>query len=364
MSVVVCFGEIMGRMAMPGFGRFSQCLPGSVEMTFGGAESNVAVSISQLGGQSRFVSALPDQAIGQACLDTLRRFGVDTDFVLMSSKGRLGLYFLETGATQRPSRVVYDRDGSSVGITPFEEYDWDRAFDGAGWFHVTGITPAVSAEAADCARCAAELAKSRGLTVSCDLNFRKKLWKWEPGTEPKTLCRRVMAELLPFVDVVIANEQDAEDVLDIRAGASDVESGKLDVSHYPDTARQIVERFPNVSHVAITLRESISASHNNWAAMLYVAGSSQAVFEPSTEGKLDPYEITHIVDRVGGGDAFGAGLIHAMHCQGLSDQPSEALAFAVASSCLAHTMTGDFNLSTLEEVQALAKGGRSGRVVR
>lgn len=361
---IVTFGEVMGRLAPRGELRFTQVLPGSIEFTYGGGEANVAVSLALLGARAAFVTALPKNPIADACVMTLRGLGVDTTGIVRSREGRLGLYYLENGANQRASNVVYDRDFSSVMLTPASAYDWTAIFTGAGWFHVTGITPALSANTAEATLLAAKAAKSAGLTVSCDLNFRKKLWNWRPGTAARELAEETMRGVLPFVDVVIANEEDAEKVLSIKAAGTDVESGALNVEAYRDVAAQVVTQFPNVSKVAITLRESISATHNNWGGMLYDAATKLAHFAPlNADGAYAPYEIRDIVDRVGGGDSFGAGLIFALTTAGLDD-PASAIRFAVAASCLKHSILGDFNYTTRSEVEALMGGSASGRVNR
>ena len=362
-GTLVTFGEVMGRIAPPHCLRFEQSIPGPLEITFGGAEANVAVSVSLLGGRVRFVSVLPRNPLGDACVRTLQRLGVDTDRVLRTEQGRLGLYFVESGANQRPSNVVYDRDGSSIGLTLPGAYAWADAMSGVSWFHVTGITPAISASAAEATLNAVQAAQNAGVTVSCDLNFRKKLWRWSPSDEPIELARKTMAQILPYVDVVIANEEDAAIVLDVHATDTDVEAGELAAARYPAVAREIVRRFPNASRVGITLRESISASYNRWGAMLYDAATDEPVFAPVRDGAYRPYEITNIVDRVGAGDAFVAGLIYASSTAGL-DAPQEMLAFATSASCLAHSIQGDFNFSSREEVELLMRGSGSGRVVR
>lgn len=362
-NTIVTFGEIMGRFAPPGFFRFRQALPGSLDLTFGGAESNVAASLALFGASARFVTALPQHAIADACVGTLAGLGVDTSCIVRTKKGRLGLYFLETGANQRPSNVIYDRANSSVSLTPAADYPWEKILAGAKWLHTTGITPALSATSADAALAAVQAAKKAGLRVSCDLNFRKKLWNWEPGTEPGALAEKTMRSLLPFVDVVIANEEDAADVLGIHAADTDVHSGKVSAEKYPEVARRIAEQFPNVSLVAITLRESLSASHNNWGAMLFDVKSGKAHFAPVRDGSYEPWQIKNIVDRVGGGDSFGAGLIFALNTPELSE-PATAIAFAVAASCLAHSISGDINFTTRAEAEALMKGSGAGRVVR
>lgn len=363
MKPIVTFGEVMGRFAPDGFLKLRQSLPGPLNLTFGGAESNVAASLACMGAPATFVTALPGNAIADACVALFRGLGVETRFIVRTATGRLGLYFLETGANQRPSRVTYDRDGSAIGLTPAAAYDWAGAFEGAGWFHTTGITPAISREAAAAALTAVREAKARGLTVSCDLNFRKKLWLWEPGVKPRDLAERTMRGILPHVDLVIANEEDAADVLGIRAAGTDVDAGRFSVAHYPDVARSIVKQFRNVSRVAITLRESVSATHNNWGGMLYEAATDAAGFAPQRGGSYAPYEIRDIVDRVGGGDAFGAGLIFALNTPELSAAPA-AIAYAAAASCLAHSIVGDIDFSSRAEVEALMKGSGSGRVQR
>lgn len=361
--LVVGFGEIMGRLNPPGFLRFRQALPGGIEMTFAGAEANVCASIAMLGGESRYVTALPRNPIADACVDRLRGLGIDCSCIARTAKGRLGLYFVEKGANQRPSVVVYDREASSIAMAAPSTYDWESVFSGADWLHISGITPALSASAAESAEAAVAAARHNGCKVSCDLNFRKKLWAWEPGTEPRALAQRVMRGILAEVDVVIANEEDAHDVLGIRAGGTDVDSGKLEIDKYPAVAREIVKQFPHVSKVAITLRESVSASHNNWGAMLFDPAEDKAFFAPLREGDYTPYEIRAIVDRVGGGDAFAAGLIFALNTPELAEN-QKAVSFAVAGSCLAHSVEGDFNYCSRAEVESLAKGSASGRVQR
>ncbi|MBC2594069.1 sugar kinase [Ruficoccus amylovorans] len=363
MKTVVCFGEIMGRLAPEQFYRFSQACPGKLDLTFAGAEANVAASISLLGGRSAFVSALPRHAIADACLRTLRGLGVGVEHVLRTDEGRLGLYFVETGANQRPSNVIYDRGYSSVSLTPGSSYAWEDILTGAGWLHISGITPALSAQAAEAARFAAQQASSAGLTVSCDLNFRKKLWQWEPGCPARELAEKTMRSILPYVDVLIGNEEDAANVLCIHAADTDVESGEVAADKYPQVAAAIAAEFTNIKKIAITLRESISASHNNWGAMLYDTASQRASFSPVRDGAYRPYEIRDIVDRVGGGDSFAAGLVYALH-SGDFPEDADAIAFAVAASCLAHSIKGDFNYTTRSEVEALMKGNGSGRVVR
>jgi 2-dehydro-3-deoxygluconokinase len=363
MGTVITFGEIMGRLAPEGFLRFRQCLPGALQMSFAGAEANVAASIACFGGQSAFVTALPKHEIADACVASLDALRIGTRHILRTDSGRLGLYFLETGANQRAGNVIYDRAGSAVSATPFDRYDWKEILRDAAWFHVTGITPSLSRGAAEATLCAVKEAKSRQLQVSCDLNFRKKLWRWDPACSPNELAERTVRQMLPFVDVVLANEEDASDVLGIHARDTDVHAGKLAVERYPEVAAEIARQFPNISRIAVTLRESVSASHNNWGGMLYDSSLDKAFFAPMRDGVYEPYQIRNIVDRVGAGDAFAAGLIFALMTPELC-APGTAVAFAAAASCLAHSVVGDFNYSTRGEVEALMKGSGSGRVVR
>lgn len=362
-NTLVTFGEIMGRLCPSGHRRFIQSMPGNLELTFAGAEANVAASLAIFGASARFVTALPENVLGDACVRTLRGLGVDTTHILRAKMGRLGLYFVEKGANQRPSNVIYDRDHSAISLTPHDCFDWPTILVDARWLHVSGITPALSRVAFESMLAAARAARDVGATVSCDLNFRKKLWQWEPGVSASTLASRCMAEVLPLVDVVIANEEDAADVLGIHAGKSDIQGGRLDVERYPAVACEVARRFPNVSKVAITLRESISASHNNWGALLYDVATNSSHFAPLIEGVYRPYEIRDIVDRVGGGDSFAAGLVFALNTPELS-APADAIRFAVAASCLAHSIEGDFNFSSRAEVEMLMEGNASGRVVR
>src|SRR5579863_2890448 len=342
-KTVVTFGEIMLRLAPPGFERFLQS-PQFVA-TFGGGEANVAVALAGFGWPAAYVTVLPpNHPIADAAIGELRRFGVDTSRIVRA-KGRMPVYFVETGANQRPSKVVYDRDNSAIALAKPGDIDWDRVFDGAGWLHITGITPALSASAADLSKQAMEKARAKGLTVSCDLNYRKNLWKYG-----KTAVE-VMRELVRFVDVAIANEEDCQMALGIQA-AVDVHSGKLDREQYRGLAEKVLREFSNLKTIAITLRESFSASHNGWSACL----ADGKEFLTSRH-----YDITHIVDRVGGGDSFAGGLIYGLLQLG---SHRDALEFAVAASCLKHSILGDFNRSTVDEVNALIKGGGSGRVQR
>lgn len=337
---VVTFGEIMLRLAPEGYYRFVQA--DSFGATYGGGEANVAVSLANFGVDAGFVTKLPAHEIGQAGVNALRRYGVDTSGIARGGK-RVGIYFLEKGASQRPSKVIYDRAGSSISEASKEDFDWDAILEGADWFHFTGITPALGDNVAEICMEACQKAKEKGITVSCDLNYRNKLWSKEKAGQ-------VMGELCRYVDVCIANEEDAGDVFGIKAADTDVTSGKVSQEGYKDVAKQLAERF-GFSKVAITLRESLSANDNNWAAMLYADGNYY----------FSRKYAMHIVDRVGGGDSFGAGLIYACLNQ-MEEQ--EAIDFAVAASCLKHSIEGDFNQVCVEEVQKLAGGDASGRVQR
>lgn len=362
MKPIVTFGEIMCRLAAPEHLRLRQAR--ELDVTYAGAEASVAASICNFGGAARYVTALPKHALAEATMDTLRALGIDTRYVLQTDTGRLGLYFLETGANQRPSNVLYDRADSAIANTPADRYDWNGILEGAQWLHLTGITPALSRTAAEATRLAAQKAQALGAHVSIDLNFRKKLWQWDSPITPRALAEETMRGILPFTDLVIANEEDCADVLDIHAGDTDVHSGSLNTARYPEVARQVVAQFPSVRKVAITLRESLSATHNNWGAMLYDAAADQTCFAPlDSAGNYEPYQIKNIVDRVGGGDAFAGGLIFALTTPELSDTQT-ALKFAVAASCLKHSIKGDINFSTRAEVEALMGGSASGRVVR
>lgn len=359
----LAFGEVMARIAPAGHHRWRQAVPGQVEVTWGGGEANVSASLALFGNATRYLTALPRHAISEALVATLRGLGVDTERILWRADGRLGLYFVEVGANQRGSTVLYDRAHSAISQATAEEYDFAAALEGVHWLHVTGITPAISRAAFESNLALLKAAKEAGVTVSCDLNFRKKLWRWREGVEPRALARECMAATLPFVDVVIGNEEDASDVLDIHAAGSDATRGKIDSAGYVSVAQQICERYANVSHVAITLRESISADHNNWGAMLYVRSSDTPYFAPVDEsGDYVPYRIHDIVDRVGAGDSFAAGLLHRFNQE--PDAPQAVIDFAVAASCLKHSVHGDFNFVSEQEVLALAGGNRSGRVQR
>ena len=339
---VVTLGEIMLRLKAPGQERLLQSP--LLEATFGGGEANVAISLAQFGMEVSFVTALPEGTIGDACIGELRRWGVDTSSIVRGGV-RMGSYFLEPGANQRPSKVVYDRAGSSFALARSDDFNWKSILAGADWFHVTGITPALSQNCADLALTAVKAARHQKVPVSCDYNFRKKLWKYGK-TAPQ-----VMRELVNVVDVGIANEEDCQKSLGVKIDV-DVSSGRLEKEKYRRLAKQVMGEFPNLKKQAITLRESHSADHNTWSAVL----RSEETFFTSCS-----YEITDIVDRVGGGDSFAAGLIYGLlHYQ----DDSQALEFAVSASCLKHSVPGDFNRVNAGEVETLMKGEASGRVQR
>jgi len=358
------FGEVMLRINPPGRSRFRQSMPGGMQVSFGGGEFNVCASLAGFGRKARFVTALPVSPLTDCLRANLRQLGVDGEHVAWTGEGRLGLYFFEAGANQRSSVVVYDREGSAIALTPPEAYAFERALDGVEWVHVTGITPALSRNAFLATRELVRLAAARGITVSCDLNFRKKLWRWEAGTSSNALAQRCLTEILPFARIVVANEEDAQDVLGIAAEGTAVEEGQVDPAAYERVAREIVRRFPGVRTVAVTLRQSFSADDNAWGGLLFDAAVGRTLLAPvAPDGAYRPYRIRDIVDRVGGGDAFAAGLIHALTSDKLR-APETALRFAVAAGCLKHSVPGDVNLASEDEVSALMSGAVSGRVRR
>ena len=337
---VVTFGEIMLRLNPVGYLRL--CQAESLEATYAGGEANVAVSLANFGEYVDFVTKVPNNALGQCAINALRKYGVGTSYMVKGGS-RLGIYFVEKGASQRPSKVIYDRENSAIAMAEPQEFDWDTIFQGTDWFHFTGITPALGGQLPRICLEACKAAKAQNVKISCDLNYRKKLWDTE------TACQ-IMSQLMPYVDVCIANEEDAKSVFGIEAENSDIRSGTLDYKGYVSVAQKICKRF-GCEKVAITLRSSITATDNLWAGMLYTDGI--------------PYFSTqypvHIVDRVGGGDSFGGGLIYAL----LENKNSQdAIDFAVAASCLKHTIEHDFNLVSVDEVESLAGGNASGRVQR
>ena len=339
---VLTFGEIMLRLRTPGHERFFQS--NMMEATFGGGEANVAVSLVNYGMEAQYCTVLPDNAIGDECVKELRRFGVDVSKV-QRGPGRMGIYFLENGANQLPSKVVYDRAYSAIALAKPGDIDWDKVFDGIDWFHITGITPAISESAMELSLESVKVAKEKGITVSCDLNYRKNLWKYgKKATE-------VMRELAKYVDVAIANEEDVQKSLEITMDV-DVESGKLDREKYKELGDKVLAAYPHMKMIAITLRESHSADWNGWAGCL----NDGEKFYVSKK-----YEIRDIIDRVGGGDSFAAGLIYGLNTY---EDKQQALEFSVAASCLKHSIVGDFNRVSVSDVEKLAGGDGTGRVQR
>ena len=342
MSKFLTFGELMLRLKSPGRERLMQSP--SLEATFGGGEANVAVSLANYGLDAEFLSVIPSNSIGDAAIGELRRFNVGTDKIIRTD-GRMGIYYLETGANQRASKVIYDRAYSAISMFDPAKYDWESIFNNVTWLHISGITPAISPETKDASLMAVKEAKKRGITVSIDLNYRKNLWKY--GVDAK----EVMSVMTEYADIIIANEEDCQKSLGLEC-KSNVEGGKLDNEDYRKLSSSLLEKYPNVKKVAITLRESKSADINFWAAAL----NNGTDFIVSRK-----YEMYDIVDRVGGGDSFAGGLIYGLNVLG---DDKEALEFAVAASCLKHTIDGDFNRVTVDEVMKLAKGDGSGRVQR
>jgi 2-dehydro-3-deoxygluconokinase len=340
---IVTFGEIMLRLSPPGFQRLIQAR--SFDVAYGGGEANVAASLANYGLPVEYVTRLPANEIGDACLGFLRQYGIGTRHVLRGGD-RLGIYFLEMGSAQRGSKVIYDRAGSVIATIRPGTVDWRAAFAGAGWFHWTGITPALSQGAAETCLEAVQTAREMGLSVSCDLNYRKKLWNWgKPAGE-------VMPDIVALCDVAVGNEEDADKVFGIKAAQADLTRGEVEAEAYVTVCDELARRFPNLHTIAITLRGSHSASHNSWSAVLWHRGR---IFHTTR------YDITPIVDRVGGGDSFCGGLIYGLY---IYDDLQRALDFAVAASCLKHTIPGDFNLVSVEEVEKLMGGDVSGRVSR
>ena len=342
MKKYITFGEIMLRLKSPNLERFFQTP--LLEATFGGGEANVAVGLARFGLNVAYVSVIPDNPIGDACIGELKKQGVDTS--LMVRKGnRLGIYFLETGANQRSSKVIYDRSRSAIAEAKPDDINWDKVFDKITWFHISGITPAISLSASELSLEAVKKAREKGITISCDLNFRKKLWKYGKSAP------EVLGELVKYIDIVLGNEEDCQKSLGVKVDV-DVESGRLQTEKYRELTDRVLNLYPNIKKIAITLRESHSANQNGWSAVL----NNREEFLISKK-----YEIHNIVDRVGGGDAFTAGLIY-----GINNLPNdkESLEFAVAASCLKHSIPGDLPLLSVEEVKSLAEGTGSGRVQR
>lgn len=342
MKKIITFGEIMLRLKSPGKERLFQSP--ILEATFGGGEANVAVGLAFFGMDVAFVTCLPNNQIGDSCISKLKSYGIDTTFIVRQGE-RLGIYFLEAGANQRPSKVIYDRTNSSISQANGGDIDWSKVFDNASWFHITGITPAISKKASELSLKAVKTAKNKGITVSCDLNFRKKLWNYGKNAP------EIMSELIKYIDIAIGNEEDCQKSLGIRNNA-DVDSGNLDSDEYKQLTDKVLTAYPNIKKIALTLRESQSADYNSWSAVL----NNRKDFIISRK-----YEIKDIVDRVGSGDAFASGLIYGFNNY---ENDKSALEYAVAASCLKHSIVGDLPLITVNEVTALMKGSGSGRVQR
>lgn len=340
MSKIVTFGEIMQRLCPMGYNRFAQA--DTFQVTYAGGEANVAVSLANYGEDVSYVTKVPAHEIGQAAVNSVRKFGVDTKYMVRGGD-TLGSYYVEKGASQRASKVIYNRASAAIAKASREDFDWNAILDGADWFHFTGITPALGGELPQICMDALKVCKEKSIKVSCDLNYRKNLWS-------KAEAGKVMAELMPYVNVCIANEEDADDVFGIHSKGTDVTTGTVNHDGYKDVAKQLKDKF-GFDYVAITLRGSISANDNNWAAMLF----------DGTDCYFSKNYLIHIVDRVGGGDSFGGGLIYSLVN---SFEPQQAIEFAVAASCLKHTIEGDFNLVSVDEVMKLAGGDGSGRVQR
>jgi 2-dehydro-3-deoxygluconokinase len=334
----------MLRLSPPNFKRFTQA--SSFDVIYGGGEANVAVSLANFGIPVDYVTRLPNNDLGRACVQYLRQYGVNTKKIIFGGD-RIGIYFLEVGASTRSSQVIYDRANSAIATATPEMFDWDQLLNGVSWFHWTGITPALSKDLADSCLAALKSAKSKGITISCDLNYRNKLWKYGKKAS------EIMPNLLSLCDIAIGNEEDADKVLGIKAPDTDITSGKLNPNNYKSVVEEISQQYPNLKFIALTLRGSLSASHNTWSGILY--NRKQIFIAPH-------YDIAHIIDRVGGGDSFAAGLIYGLRTFKADHQ--KTLNFAVASSCLKHTIFGDFNLVSVDEVLKIMKGDLSGRVSR
>lgn len=364
MTVIAGFGEVMLRLCPEGKKRFAQVIPGELQATFGGGEANVCVSVAMLGGNSRYLTALPDNPVAHAFAAQLRGNGSDVSRILYSKQGRMGVYYAEHGSNMRGSTVVYDREGSTISKLTPDAYSFDEMLDGVTHLHLSGITPSLTKVAFETTLAIAQYAAFHNIRISIDLNYRKKLWDWEPGTSKQDLARRCMSQIVPLADIIIGNEEDASDVFGIQAKDTAIDAGKLNIAGYQEVAAALSGKFPKAQYVVFTLRESISADHNNWGGMLYDCKTKKANFAPlNAEGNYAPYEIRNIVDRFGGGDSFCAGLLFALYSKEYS-APNQAIRFAVAASALKHTIPGDYNMVSRAEVENLMKGSASGRVQR
>lgn len=362
MKPVVCFGEIMARLQPPGHLRFRQVMPGAIELTFAGAEANAAVTIAALGGAARFVTALPRHELAEACLANLRAARVGVDDVVRADAGRLGLYFVEAGVNQRAGNVLYDREGSAFCRAGPEAYDWPRLLQGASWLHTTGIAAAVSREAAEATVSAVAAARATGVPVSFDINHRRKLWRWDPAVAPEELAPRTLARILPAVDLLIGNPADLAQAAGLAPLAARAEADDGPTA-WTALARAVVAKFPGLRRVAIALRDGVSANHQRSGALLFDVGANRGWLAPGVDGSFRPYEIAHVVDRLGTGDALAGALLFAFETPELA-APETAIGFAAAASCLAHSIHGDFNYVTRAEVEALRRGGNGGGVSR
>ncbi|MBR0457854.1 MAG: sugar kinase [Victivallales bacterium] len=363
-KVIAAFGEVMIRLCPPGKKRFAQVFPGELEATFGGGEANVSAALALLGASSRYLTALPDNAVARTFGNFMAGVGVDASRILYTKTGRMGVYYAEMGSNMRGSNVVYDRDGSSVALLTPDKYDFAAMLDGVSHLHLTGITPSLSKAAFETTLALAQYADAHGITISVDLNYRKKLWNWDPSLTKNQLAEKCMKPIASLATAIIGNEEDAQDVFGISAANTSIEQGKLAIDGYREVASNLSAAFPKAKYIAITLRESISADHNNWGGMLYDTASQTAHFAPlDADGSYAPYPIPNIVDRFGGGDSFCAGLLYALHDPELAS-PELAIRFAVAASAIKHTIPGDINFTSRAEVLNLMKGSTSGRVQR
>lgn len=362
MKPIVCFGEIMARFQPPGHLRLRQVMPGSIEITFAGAEANAAVTIAALGGEARFVTALPRNQMAEACLANLRAAHVDVSQVREKDGGRMGLYFVEAGANQRAGNVLYDREGSEFSLAGADAYPWPDILSGASWFHTTGIAASVSRAASEATLAGVQAARNAGVPVSFDVNHRRKLWRWDAGLAPEELARRTLGRILPEVELLIGNPADLAQAAGFELPAAGGEGDRARDAEVR-LARALVAKFPRLQRVAITLREGISATHQRWGALLYSAAADRVWLAPTEGASYVPYDIPQVVDRLGTGDALAGALLYALQTPELAS-PEVAVRFAAAASCLAHSVHGDFNYITRAEVEALMGGSSGGGVSR
>lgn len=355
---IVTFGEIMVRMAPRGVDRLRQALPGTLEVTFAGAEANAAVSLAFLGADVDFVTALPEGPLTDACLSSLRGTGMGISNVRQTASGRFGIFFVETGANQRPTQVCYDRDYSAISLSKPGDFDWKTLLKDAAWLHLTGITPALSESAAAVTLEAAQTARAMGVQVSFDVNYRSRLWRWDASRAPQQLARETLVQLLPYVSLMFGNEEDCR-LLGIALPDVPAESR---IDRAIRVAETMHSAYPNIALFATTFREQISASHNNWGGMLYESDGRRVSLAPIRNGQYQPWEIRQIVDRVGSGDAFDAGILFGL-TRDVFD-PDYTIEFATAAGCLAHSIVGDWNYASQAEIEELMRGSGTGRVVR